>query len=90
MRRRRLVGLALALALAAQGCAWNQHKEERGFGDGPVGVVHDEESEVFNFPQGYANWVTQCVGHGYRIFMNSQVKEQMGPQWQLVEDPECI
>ncbi|MFF2520970.1 hypothetical protein [Streptomyces liangshanensis] len=92
MRRnaRTITGVAVATAalLALSGCS-KEYNDERGKGDAPVqGRQGDNTAaEVFNFPDGFGNLATKCVGHGNRAYVTTNAT---GPSnVQIVKDDTC-
>jgi hypothetical protein len=96
-----LAGAAALLALLATGCS-QQHYDERGKADGPVAGRHgdDTPAEVYNFPDGFGNLATKCVGKGKRGYATTLGVQrdddsdddgvQLIPaQEVVVDDPEC-
>lgn len=86
-----IVGLmtATALALVAlSGCS-NEYNDQRGKGDAPVSGRHGENTpaEVYNFPDGFGNVATKCVGHGYRAYVTTN--DTAPANIELVKDDAC-
>ncbi|MCQ9129887.1 MULTISPECIES: hypothetical protein [Streptomyces] len=73
MRRLTAVGAALALAVLLGGCS-QQYYDERGKADAPVAgrKGDDAPAEVFNFPDGFGNLATKCVGPGKRGYATTR------------------
>ncbi|MEU3610723.1 hypothetical protein ABZ725_00195 [Streptomyces sp. NPDC006872] len=73
MRRVRAVGLAAVLVLALGACS-QEYYDERGKADAPVAEQRGEDSpaEVFNFPDGFGNLATKCVGKGKRGYATTK------------------
>ncbi|MEH0576617.1 MULTISPECIES: hypothetical protein [Streptomyces] len=73
MRRLRAVGTALVLALLLGGCS-QKYYDERGKADAPVAGKAGEDSpaEVYNFPDGFGNLATKCVGKGKRGYATTR------------------
>ncbi|MGW3266003.1 hypothetical protein [Streptomyces sp. NPDC001056] len=74
--RRLSAGLAVAglcAALLLGGCS-RQHYEERGKADAPVAgrAGEDTPAEVYNFPDGFGNLATKCVGEGRRAYATTR------------------
>lgn len=101
MRTRRgaaLAGACLVLALAT-GCS-QHHYDERGKADGPVAGHRGEDSptEVYNFPDGFGNVATKCVGKGKRGYATTRTAklnddgddiEFIPAHEVIVDDPGC-
>ncbi|WP_446042079.1 hypothetical protein [Streptomyces sp. SID1121] len=93
------VALCALLALTA-GCS-REHYEERGKADAPVSgrAGEDSAAEVFNFPDGFGNLATKCVGEGRRAYTTTRSFQNQDddnkeieiiPAHQvIVADPEC-
>ncbi|MFF2520969.1 hypothetical protein [Streptomyces liangshanensis] len=92
------VALCALLALTV-GCS-REHYEERGKADAPVRGKRGDNTaaEVYNFPDGFGNLATKCVGAGQRAytttrsFQNQDGDEEIEiiPAHQVVvADPEC-
>ncbi|WP_327233072.1 hypothetical protein OG349_02980 [Streptomyces sp. NBC_01317] len=92
MRRnvRTITGLVLATtALLALSACSQEYDDKRGKGDAPVqGNKGDSTAaEVFNFPDGFGNLATKCVGHGNRAYVTTNAT---GPSnVQIVKDSSC-
>ncbi|MGW1778906.1 hypothetical protein ACWCQQ_07155 [Streptomyces sp. NPDC002143] len=73
MRRVSGVGLVAVLVLALGACS-QEHYDERGKADAPVAGQRGEDSpaEVFNFPDGFGNLATKCVGQGKRGYATTK------------------
>jgi hypothetical protein len=83
-----VAGAAVVVALAGvAGCS--RYNDERGKGDAPVSGKHGDDSpaEVYNFPDGFGNLATKCVGHGYRAYVTTNNNAPSNVQ--LVADPAC-
>ncbi|MFI9510332.1 hypothetical protein [Nocardia sp. NPDC052566] len=67
MRWAAVVGCVLLLSVV--GCS-RQYYEERGKADAPVRGQAGENTaaEVYNFPDGFGNLATKCVGKGQRVY----------------------
>ncbi|WP_328535421.1 hypothetical protein [Streptomyces sp. NBC_00344] len=88
---RTATGLALAASLvlvALSGCS-QDYNDKRGKGDAPVsGKAGDNTpAEVFNFPDGFGNIATKCVGHGNRAYVTTNASAPSNVQ--IVEDSTC-
>ena len=81
-------GAALVLAAGLLvGCS--HYQDERGKGDAPVKgrAGEDTAAEVYNFPDGFGNLATKCVGHGMRAYVTTNTS---GPSnVQIVPDKSC-
>jgi len=95
------VGLAvtvLGAVLLLGGCS-RQHYEERGKADAPVSgrAGEDSPAEVYNFPDGFGNLATKCVGEGKRGYATTKfVKVEdkddvkiLPAHAVIVDDPSC-
>ncbi|MEU5635754.1 hypothetical protein [Streptomyces rishiriensis] len=73
MRRLTAVGAALALAVLLGGCS-QKYYDERGKADAPVAgrAGDDTPAEVHNFPDGFGNLATKCVGPGKRGYATTR------------------
>lgn len=73
MRRLTAVGVACALALLLGGCS-REYYDERGKADAPVAgrAGEDTPAEVHNFPDGFGNLATKCVGKGRRGYATTK------------------
>ena len=88
---------ACLLLFSVVGCS-KQHYEERGKADAPVSGRHGENSaaEVYNFPNGFGNLATKCVGKGQRGFATTRsissddkTPEIVPANAVIVDDPDC-
>lgn len=87
---------ALLLALLLTGCSQD---DERGKGDAPVKgeAGEDTAAEVYNFPDGFGNLATKCVGDGKRGYVTTRFERAedrndiviIPANAVIVEDPEC-
>ncbi|MEV5833321.1 hypothetical protein [Nocardia sp. NPDC052112] len=91
------LAVTACLLLLVAGCS-RQHYEERGKADAPVSGQHGENSaaEVFDFPDGFGNLATKCVGKGKRgyattrwISSDDKHPEIVPANAVLVDDPNC-
>ncbi|CAK7281974.1 hypothetical protein ACNFR7_13505 [Streptomyces sp. RM1] len=84
----RAAGLAMAVAALLAGCS-QHYDDQRGKGDAPVqGRAGDNTpAEVYNFPDGFGNLATKCVGHGYRAYVTTNANAPSNVQ--IVEDKAC-
>jgi len=88
---------ACLLLLSASGCS-HEYYDERGKADAPVSGAHGEDSatEIYNFPDGFGNLATKCVGKGLRGYATTRwrVPDEEDPIYVpanavIVDDPEC-
>ncbi|WKE70351.1 MULTISPECIES: hypothetical protein [unclassified Streptomyces] len=99
--RRLSASLAVAgvcAALLLSGCS-RQHYEERGKADAPVAgrAGEDSPAEVYNFPDGFGNLATKCVGAGRRAYATTRSVRQkddddteiIPAHAVIVDDPTC-
>ncbi|MER5372270.1 hypothetical protein [Streptomyces sp. NPDC002553] len=97
-RRGTRSALALMLLLAAvlSGCSLDD--DERGMGDAPVRgkAGEDTPAEVYNFPDGFGNLATKCVGRGKRSYVTTKYVTSDGETTStvpanalIVDDPKC-
>jgi hypothetical protein len=73
------------VAVVLTGCS----NDAKGTGDAPVQDRRGEDSatQVYNFPDGFGNLATKCVGHGYRAYVTTN---NGGPSnIAVVPDPAC-
>ncbi|MEU8654389.1 hypothetical protein [Streptomyces sp. NPDC048737] len=99
MRRliRGVLGAALVV-LGVSGCAGERY-DERGKADAPVAgrAGEDSPAEVYDFPDGFGNIATKCVGDGRRGYATTKSVRQEGEDdvvilpahAVIVDDPEC-
>ncbi len=83
-----VAGAAVAAVLVGvAGCS--QYDNKRGKGDAPVAGRGGDDSpaEVYNFPDGFGNLATKCVGHGYRAYVTTNNNAPSNVQ--LVADAAC-
>jgi len=99
---RRLVATAVvACAVSgASGCSQDYY-DERGKGDAPVSGERGDDvpAEVHNFPDGFGNLATKCVGPGLRGYATTKgVMRGRGEEEKdvflparaiVVRDPQC-
>jgi hypothetical protein len=88
---------ALLLATLPGGCS--QDDDERGKGDAPVRgrAGEDSAAEVYNFPDGFGNVATKCVGDGRRGYVTTRFQradsqndvEILPANAVVVDDPGC-
>ncbi|SHI09078.1 hypothetical protein [Streptomyces sp. 3214.6] len=98
MRRLTAVGTALVLALLLGGCS-QEYYDERGKADAPVAGKAGENTpaEVYNFPDGFGNLATKCVGKGKRgyattKFVQAEDEDEVviiPANAVIVDDPTC-
>ncbi|MGV9557259.1 hypothetical protein [Streptomyces sp. NPDC003401] len=89
---------AVLVVLAVSGCS-EEHYDERGKADAPVAgrAGEDSPAEVYNFPDGFGNVATKCVGDGRRGYATTKSVRQEGEDdvvvlpahAVIVDDPEC-
>ncbi|MEU0939804.1 hypothetical protein [Embleya sp. NPDC005971] len=91
-----VVSVVLVLG-AVTGCS-QKYYDERGKADGPVlgGRGDDSPAEVFNFPDGFGNLATKCVGPGKRAYATTKGSVSIGEDEVIipanaviVDDPSC-
>ncbi|MGW1990332.1 hypothetical protein [Embleya sp. NPDC001921] len=96
MRCASIVAMCLVLGAAA-GCS-QEYYDERGKADAPVldGRGRDAPAEVFNFPDGFGNLATKCVGPGKRAYATTKGSVSIGEDEVIipanaviVDDPTC-
>ena len=98
MRRLTAAGIVLVLALLLGGCS-QEYYDERGKADAPVAgkAGDDTPAEVYNFPDGFGNLATKCVGKGRRGYATTksvQVEDEdevviIPANAVIVDDPSC-
>lgn len=69
-----LIAVPLAI-LALSGCA----SDHQGTKDAPHGPGDNSPAQVYNFPDGYGNLSSKCVGNGYRGWMSTHNKTDVPP-----------
>ncbi|MFC4463308.1 hypothetical protein ACFPH6_01570 [Streptomyces xiangluensis] len=89
---------ALLLAVLLTGCS-QEYDDKRGKGDAPVKGKAGEDSaaEVYNFPDGFGNLATKCVGDGKRGYATTRFEQAEDSEdvviipanAVIVDDPEC-
>jgi hypothetical protein len=89
---------ALLVVLVVSGCS-EKHYDERGKADAPVAgrAGEDSPAEVYNFPDGFGNVATKCVGDGRRGYATTRFIMQededdvviLPAHAVIVDDPEC-
>lgn len=94
----RAAGLAVAVVALLAGCS-QHYEDQRGKGDAPVqGKAGDNTpAEVYNFPDGFGNLATKCVGEGKRGYATTKfVKVEdkddvkiLPAHAVIVDDPSC-
>ena len=97
MRRLTAGGVAL-LVLLLGGCS-QEYYDERGKADAPVAGKAGEDSpaEVYNFPDGFGNLATKCVGKGKRGYATTKFVQPededdvvvIPANAVIVDDPAC-
>lgn len=87
-KRMRKLGITVVLVLLV-GTGCSKYNDERGKGDAPVLGRHGDSTpaEVYNFPNGFGNVATKCVGHGFRAYVVTHAKTDVPPT--IVSDPSC-
>ncbi|WP_328766387.1 hypothetical protein [Streptomyces sp. NBC_00286] len=97
MRRLSTTGIAtcgaLLFAVLLTGCS-QERDDERGKGDAPVKgrAGEDTAAEVYNFPDGFGNLATKCVGAGKRGYVTTRFEEDaviLPSNAVIVDDPQC-
>jgi hypothetical protein len=102
MRRLSMTGVAtcgaLLFAVLLTGCS-QEHDDERGKGDAPVKgkAGEDTAAEVYNFPDGFGNLATKCVGEGKRGYVTTKSEQAedsddvviLPANAVIVDDPRC-
>ena len=98
MRRLTAAGTVLVLALLLGGCS-QEYYDERGKADAPVAGKAGEDSpaEVYNFPDGFGNLATKCVGKGKRGYATTKFVQPededdvvvIPANAVIVDDPAC-
>jgi hypothetical protein len=98
VRRLTAAGTVLVLALLLGGCS-QEYYDERGKADAPVAgeAGDDTPAEVYNFPDGFGNLATKCVGKGRRgyattKFVQAEDEDEVvviPANAVIVDDPAC-
>jgi hypothetical protein len=77
------------LPIIATSCVVDDYRDKRGKGDAPVGIVDDAPSDVANFPDGFSNIATKCIGStGFRGFVITRQGKTAAPPV-VVADEAC-
>ena len=94
----RAAGLVMAVAALLVGCS-QHYNDQRGKGDAPVrGKSGDNTpAEVYNFPDGFGNLASKCVGDGKRGYATTkfvQAEDEddvkiLPAHAVIVDDPAC-
>ncbi|MGW2823201.1 hypothetical protein ACWC24_19770 [Streptomyces sp. NPDC001443] len=88
---------ALLLVVLLGGCS-REHYQERGKADAPVAgrAGEDSPAEVYNFPDGFGNLATKCVGAGRRAYATTRFVQEddddvviIPANAVIVDDPDC-
>ncbi|MFH9860409.1 hypothetical protein [Streptomyces sp. NPDC017202] len=89
---------AVLVVLAVSGCS-ERHYDERGKADAPVAgrAGEDSPAEVYDFPDGFGNVATKCVGDGRRGYATTKSVRQededdvviLPAHAVIVDDSEC-
>jgi hypothetical protein len=89
---------AVCAVVVLGGCS-REHYEERGMADAPVRGRAGENgpAEVYDFPDGFGNLATKCVGDGKRGYATTKYFRQededevviIPAHAVIVDDPEC-
>jgi hypothetical protein len=89
---------ALLVVLVVSGCS-EKHYDERGKADAPVAgrAGEDSPAEVYDFPDGFGNVATKCVGDGRRGYVTTKFVRQededdiviLPAHAVIVDDPDC-
>ncbi|MFE2585746.1 hypothetical protein [Streptomyces sp. NPDC059378] len=88
---------ALLLVALLGGCS-QSYDDQRGKGDAPVAgrAGEDSPAEVHNFPDGFGNLSTKCVGQGRRAYATTRFVQEDGDDTVIipanaviVDDPDC-
>lgn len=85
--KKRAIAIGLTV-VALSGCGLvEQHKSDKGNGDGPKPKNVDQRPADFavEFPDGFANIATKCVYEGYRGFSSTGDGKSIA----IVADPQC-
>lgn len=80
--------LIATAVLVTAGCG-QEYDDKRGKGDAPVLNQRGDDgpAQVFNFPDGFGNLATKCVGHGYRAYVTTNADAPSNVE--LVPDTTC-
>ncbi|MBV2354983.1 hypothetical protein KUM39_11505 [Streptomyces sp. J2-1] len=89
--------VAVLVLVALSGCS-REYEEKRGKADAPVAgrAGEDSPAEIYNFPDGFGNLASKCVGPGRRGYVTTKYVRQddddtivMPSTSVIVDDPEC-
>ncbi|MPY37388.1 hypothetical protein FNH09_41125 [Streptomyces adustus] len=87
----------MLLVVLLGGCS-REHYQERGKADAPVAgrAGEDSPAEVYNFPDGFGNLATKCVGDGRRAYATTRFVQEddddvviIPANAVIVDDPDC-
>ncbi|MET8291632.1 hypothetical protein ABZV80_41675 [Streptomyces sp. NPDC005132] len=98
LRRGTMAALLAVLLLAmVAGCS-REYQDKRGKADAPVTgrAGEDTPAEVYNFPDGFGNLATKCIGPGRRGYVTTKSVHQedddtvvIPSNAVVVDDPGC-
>ncbi|MGW3852480.1 hypothetical protein [Streptomyces fagopyri] len=98
LRRGAMAALLAVLLLAVvTGCS-REYQDKRGKADAPVTgqAGEDTAAEVYNFPDGFGNLATKCIGPGRRGYVTTKSVHQEDDETVVipsnavvVDDPGC-
>ncbi|MEU3243334.1 MULTISPECIES: hypothetical protein [unclassified Streptomyces] len=89
--------LAVLLLAMVAGCS-REYQDKRGKADAPVTgrAGEDTPAEVYNFPDGFGNLATKCIGPGRRGYVTTKSVHQedddtvvIPSNAVVVDDPGC-
>ena len=80
--------VAAVLLVGLTGCS-SSYDDKRGKGDAPVAgrTGDDTPADVYNFPDGFGNLATKCVGHGFRAYVTTNASAPLNVE--IVPDAKC-
>ncbi|MFE5140671.1 hypothetical protein ACFRDV_23820 [Streptomyces fagopyri] len=90
--------LAVLLVAMVAGCS-RDYQDKRGKADAPVTgrAGEDSPAKVYNFPDGFGNLATKCVGPGRRGYVTTKSVHQEDDETVVipsnavvVDDPGCL
>jgi hypothetical protein len=80
--------LFVIASLALLGGCTKEYNDDRGRGDAPIGEIHEDERDVYVFPDQYANVAVACDGTS-RMYMTTRKGDVAATLVVVPDSPEC-